>query len=76
MFCDWSIINHLYSDGFSNTDAHTLRMDLLIMYFEGSQMSNNYVLQPLNIVFIIANSEDPEEIKHFFWFFTVGQIPL
>ena len=36
----------------------TLRMELSIICFKGSQVdfSNKYVLQPLNIAFIIANS--------------------
>ena len=37
---------------------HTIRMGLLIIY------SKNNVFQPLKIVFIIANSEGPDEMQH------------
>ena len=45
----------------------TIRMGLSIICFKGSQVDfpNKYVLQSLNIAFIIANSADPDEIKHY-----------
>ena len=42
-------------------------MGLSILYFKGSQVEfpNNYVLQSLMIVFMIANSAGPDEMPHF-----------
>ena len=41
----------------------TIRRGLSIIYFKGSQVDfpNKYVLQSLNIAFIIPNSADPDE---------------
>ena len=51
----------------------TIRMGLSIICFKGSHVDfpNKYVLQSLNIAFIIANSADPDEMQHYV--FTVCQ---
>ena len=45
----------------------TIRMGLPIIWFQGSQVDfpNKYVLQSLNIEFIITNSADPDEMQHY-----------
>ena len=45
---------------------NTIWMGLSIIYFKGSQVeiSNNYVLQSLKIIFILANSADTDEMPH------------
>ena len=42
-------------------------MGLSIICFKGSQVDfpNQYVLQSLNIAFIIANRADPDEMQHY-----------
>ena len=55
------VLGSLYSDGFSHTTC-TIRMGLSIICFKESQVDfpTKYVLQSLNIAFIIANSADPD----------------
>ena len=47
-------------------DFATIRIGLSIICFKGSQVDfpNKYVLQSLNIAFIIANSADHDEMQH------------
>ena len=46
---------------------NTIRMGLSIIYFKESEVKiqNNYELQSLRIVIILANSVDPDEMPHF-----------
>ena len=53
-------------------------MDLSILYFNGSQFNifNLNIIVLLKIVYILANSADPDEMpheQHFIWVFTVCQ---
>ena len=45
------------------TQIASLRMGLSIIYFK--RFPNKYRLQSLNIVFIIANSADPDEMQQY-----------
>ena len=49
----------------------TINMDLSILYFKGSQVKfhNINIFLSLNIVFILANSADPDEMPHYAAFY-------
>ena len=56
-------------------DLYTVKTGRFIVYIQGSLViiSQRYSIFSLKIIFILANSADPDEMPHFIWVLTVCQ---